>query len=134
MKKIFSKKKKLKGMTLAEIVISLAVLAVLTVLLVGTSRLIDNYTRSANKVNDKVAVQTPVAEARYMDKAYRIDPSGTNNKIRITLNNNCVFEGEGYVTVDPTAPVDENELGGNLGLKFVDSPVYIPPTTTPTTP
>lgn len=127
MKKIFSKKKKLKGMTLAEIVISLAVLAVLTVLLVGTSRLIDNYTRSANKVNNKVAVQTPVAEARYMDKAYRIDSSGTSSKIKITLNNNCVFEGDGYVTVDPNAPVDENELGGNLGLKFIDDPQYVVP-------
>ena len=123
--KISSKKRKLKGMTLAEIIISLAVLAVLTTLVVGTANLIDNYTRSANKVNAKVAQQTPVAEAGYIEKAYKIDHSGADNKIKITINNNVNFEGEGYITVDPTAPVDENELGGNLGLKFVADPQYV---------
>ena len=125
-----SKKKKLKGMTLVEIIVSLAVLGVLTTLVVGTANLIDNYTRSANNVNKKVAVQAPIAEAGYTTKAYKIDPTGTDNKIKITINNNIEFEGEGYITVDPSAPVSDDELGGNLGLKFVNSPAYVEPTTT----
>lgn len=129
--KIFSKKKKLKGMTLVEIIISLAVLAVLTVLLVGTASLIENYIRSANNVNGKVATQTPVAETRYVQKAYKIDPSGTNEKVSIVINGNVEFAGDGYVTIDPAVPVDDNELGGNLGLKFIDTPEYVEPTTAP---
>lgn len=130
MKLISSKKKKLKGMTLAEVIISLAVLGVLTVVVVGTANLIDNYTRSANNVNKKVAVQTPVAESQYMDKAYKIDPTGADNKIKITINNNIDFEGDGYVTVDPAATVNEDELGGNLGLKFINNPQYVTSATT----
>lgn len=134
MKDNSSKKKKLKGMTLVEIVISLAVLGILTVLVVGTSNLIDAYTRSANNVNKKVAFQAPIAETGNYDKAYKIDSSGADNKIKITINNNIDYEGEGYVTVDPDAPVDENELGGNLGLKFVVDPQYVAPPATPESP
>ena len=121
-----SKKKSLKGMTLVEIIIALAVLAVLTTVLVGTSNLINKYVKSANNVNDKVAVQTPVAEIGKTDKAYQIDPSGADNAVRITLNHDVIYEGDGYSLIDPTAPVDENELGGNIGLKFVDGVNLVP--------
>ena len=78
MKKKVFKKKIFKGMTLVEIIISIAVLAVMTTVLVAVSTSIQNYLRAAGDMNDRVAVQAPVAQAgdnvagTYLDKI-RID-------------------------------------------------------------
>ena len=83
MKKKLSKS--LKGMTLYEIIISLAIVAVMTVIMITTSSLIDKYTTSSNHVNNKVAEQAPKDQV-----------------------------------VDPSEPTNENELGGDLRMKFID--------------
>lgn len=75
------KKRKLKGMTLAEIIVSLAIMSVLTLLLVTVANSINAYLRSANNVNRKVAKQAPVAEVCYTDSARQIDADVT-----ITVN------------------------------------------------
>ncbi len=58
------KKKKLKGMTLVEIVVSIAVFAAISLILVMVGSAVNAHQRSANRVNRKVAVQGPVAEAQ----------------------------------------------------------------------
>lgn len=110
-------KKTRKGMTLVEIIVALAVVSVLTVLLVQVSSTIEAYTKSANTVNKKVAHQLPVAETKYKKAAYEID--STDDTVNITVHG-IQYEGKGYTTVDPSAPVKEPQLGGNLALKFVD--------------
>lgn len=57
-------KKKLKGMTLIEIIIALAVFAMLGVLLVTASNVINAHIRATNNLNRKVTVQGPIAEAK----------------------------------------------------------------------
>lgn len=58
------KKKKLKGMTLVEIVVSIAVFAAISLILVMVGSAVNAQQRSANRVNRKVAVQGPIAEAQ----------------------------------------------------------------------
>ena len=106
--------KSLKGMTLYEIIISLAIVAVMTVIMITTSSLIDKYTTSSNHVNNKVAEQAPKAETRYTPGAY------DEGEIEITVNGNISLKGEAYQVVDPSEPTNENELGGDLRMKFID--------------
>lgn len=128
-------KRSRKGMTLVEIIVALAVVSVLTILLVRVSGTIEAYTKSANNVNKKVAEQTPVAETKYKKSAY--DITGTDATIDITVHG-VQYQGKGYTTVDPSVPVKDSELGGNLALKFVDDIQVVttgastttPPTTT----
>lgn len=112
------KKKSLKGMTLVEIIISLAVVAIMTVLLVAAASAVNAYIRSSNNVNKKVSVQAPVAESGYTGSANEL--STADSDIRITVNGNVELVGKGYSVVDPDAPID-NEVGGNLNMKFVEN-------------
>ncbi|MCQ2490378.1 MAG: hypothetical protein MJ079_02155 [Ruminococcus sp.] len=113
-----TKKKSLKGMTLVEIIISLAVVAIMTVLLVAAASAVNAYIRSSNNVNKKVSVQAPIAESGYTGSANEL--STADSDIRITVNGNVELVGKGYSVVDPDAPID-NEVGGNLNMKFVEN-------------
>lgn len=110
------KKKSLKGMTLVEVIISLAVVAVMTVLLVATATTINAYIKSANHVNKKTTVQAPIAESGYYGSANEL--SSAAKDIRITVNNKVKLVGKGYSVIDPAADKDEG-VGGDLNMKFV---------------
>lgn len=55
---------KKRGMTLVEVIISIAVMAVLALLLTTVGVTIDTYRKDTKARNDKVAVEGPAAEAR----------------------------------------------------------------------
>lgn len=57
-------RKKLKGMTLVEIIIAIAVFAMLGVILVGTGKVIDNTTKASSRLNKKMTIQAPHAAAK----------------------------------------------------------------------
>ncbi|SEK53306.1 prepilin-type N-terminal cleavage/methylation domain-containing protein [Ruminococcus sp. YRD2003] len=110
------KKKSLKGVTLVEIIISLAVVSILTLLLVTTATTINAYIKSANHVNKKTTVQAPIAESGFTGSANELSTS--DKDIKITVNGKVTLVGKGYSVVDPAAPADEG-VGGNLNMKFV---------------
>lgn len=58
------KKKKLKGMTLVEIIISMAVFALLGVILLRIGCVIDSTTKAASRLNKRVNEQSPYAAAQ----------------------------------------------------------------------
>lgn len=53
-----------RGMTLVEVIISIAVMAVLALLLTTIGVTIDNYRKDTKARNDKIAVEGPAAESR----------------------------------------------------------------------
>lgn len=55
---------KKRGMTLVEVIISIAVMAVLALLLTTIGVTIDSYRKDTKVRNDKVAIEGPAAEAR----------------------------------------------------------------------
>ena len=122
MKKLKLKKTSKKGMTLLEIIISLAVLSAMVLVLVTTSSLINSYIRSANNVNGKVARQAPVAETGNDMDATRVAAS-----VPIIVEGVNLY-GDAYAVIDPSAAAD-GELGGDLDMFFID---IIEPTAAPT--
>ena len=112
MKKKFSKK--LQGMTLIEIIIAIAVLAVMGLVLVTTAQVINQHTKAANQLNKKVAVQGPIAEAQYKNDAYMIA-----DDVKITVNNSVEIKGKAYSVIDPSAPTEADDLNSGLNFKFI---------------
>lgn len=137
----FRKKKSLKGMTLAEVIISLAILSVMTVVLVGASGLIDKYIKSANTVNHTVATQLPVAEMKDIGNAHKVTKpveGGTDEEYvaNITFNvggttptgvtiadRKVKLKGILYEAEDP-AKVSSDNLGGGLNMHFIEDIQY----------
>lgn len=136
-------KKKLKGMTLIEIIISLAIFAMLGVILVLVSMQVISYTKGTRNLNNKVAEQGPVAEAQASDKLL-------NETVKITVKPSTgdagVLTGKLYTTADlgdlvqsttdsngdPVySAVPKSEMNGNLNFKYVSE--IEPETTQPTT-
>lgn len=58
------KKKSFKGMTLAEVIISMAVFAMLGVILIKLGMVVDQTTKSSNRLNKRVSIQAPYAASR----------------------------------------------------------------------
>lgn len=54
-------KKNLKGMTLYEMIISIAIFAIMAGVLIGVGAHIDNTTRAANNLKKKIATESPYA-------------------------------------------------------------------------
>lgn len=61
-------RKKLKGMTLIEIIISIAVFAVLGVILLGIGQVVDSTTKASSRLNKKMTVEAPYAAAKSVSK------------------------------------------------------------------
>lgn len=117
--------KKLKGMTLIEIIISIAVLAIMSAILITAAQSINQHTKAANQLNKKVAVQGPIAEAQYKNDAYLLD-----DDVTIIVNNSVEIKGKAYSVADPTAPTEAGDLNSGLNFKFI-ADVTAATTTTP---
>ena len=66
-------KKKLRGMTLVEVVIAIVIFAALSLVLVVVGNSIEAHQRAARKLNNKVAVQGPIAEAQNKQSALLVN-------------------------------------------------------------
>ncbi len=108
------KRKKFKGMTLMEIIISLAVLAVLTLVLVQTSNTINMYIRSANNVNKKTVQQAPVAEIGHKDAGELVQEDVTIKVSNAKFSQD--LKGDAYKVNDD---LSGNEIGGNLNMQYI---------------
>ncbi|MDE6835052.1 MAG: type II secretion system GspH family protein [Ruminococcus sp.] len=59
---------KKRGMTLVEVIISIAVMAILALLLTTIGVTVDTYRKDTKARNDKIAVEGPAAESRDKEK------------------------------------------------------------------
>lgn len=101
------KKKKLKGMTLLEVIIAMVVMVICATLLVQSAVSVVYNTRTARNVISKVDEQASPVENRTVPTAYV-----TGDKIKLTYN------GTYYVAVDkyeaPTTQAPDHERSGNM--------------------
>ncbi len=122
MKKMQKKsKKKLRGMTLVEIIIALAVFAMLGVVLVLAALSVEKHSRAARNINEKVAVQGPIAEAQNLDGSVLVD-----DNLEIKVNSNITVKGKLYDTGDYEQATDgslvkatDNSESAGLDLKYI---------------
>ncbi|MBR6581515.1 MAG: prepilin-type N-terminal cleavage/methylation domain-containing protein [Ruminococcus sp.] len=120
--KLKLRKKVLKGMTLLEIIIAIAIVAVMTSVLVATSNAINSYLRSANDINDRVAIQAPVAQGKSKNGAnveietgveIILSPEGVVGNISLIGDLYAVYDSEQMTA-------HQDEFGGGLNMRFID--------------
>lgn len=122
-------KKKLRGMTLVEVVIAIVIFASLSLVLVVVGNSIEAHQRAARKLNNKVAVQGPIAEAQNKQSALLV-----NDDYEITVEKSgdssasVVVKGKLY-SVEPFSVDDAgNQIpdptseGGNLRFIEIEKP------------
>jgi len=113
------KKRILKGMTLLEIIIAIAIVAVMSSVLVMSASAINKYLRSAREVNGRVADQAPVAEVGYDNPAAPTIAGGVNIELdysghKMHLNGN-VYK----VYTDEEMTNHSDEFGRGLNMKYI---------------
>lgn len=112
-------KRNLRGMTLVEIIISLAVFAMLGIILVMVGKSVEEHSRAAHHLNNKIVVEGPIAEAQKNDSAFLL-----NDEIEIKVakaqkttdaNGNVmnVLPADGVVTIKGALYNTDPELGTN---------------------
>ncbi len=119
------KKKKLKGMTLVEIIVAIAVFAAVSLILVMLGTAVDAQQRSARRVNKKVAVQGPIAEAQNDTNALLL-----NDEFDIVVakkdspESKVTVKGKLYSTQEFTIDDDGNKVADpdadEANLKFIE--------------
>lgn len=150
-------RKKHKGMTLYEMIISIAIFALMAGVLVGVGAHIDSQTRATNGLKNKIVRETPFAANRItqdnlgndlfyteeidMDIKYSghvsyvgEDPSNPGSYITIDKDNPSItvkgdkFKTEAAITGDKDTTLDPEAINGKLNLEFI----RIQPTSTST--
>lgn len=127
-------KKKLKGMTLVEVVIAIAVFAIMGALLVTAANLINVHLKSTNQLNAKVAEQGPIAEAQYIGTgvAYAVAGGTTQIEVKYGGSKEIKLNGQAYSLRDEVNdPVNEDIPNDGLNFKFIRD-IQPEPTTVPT--
>ncbi|MDE5765070.1 MAG: prepilin-type N-terminal cleavage/methylation domain-containing protein [Ruminococcus sp.] len=118
MRKFKIRKKTFKGMTLVEIIISLAIVAVMTTIIVGTAGAINKYTKASNNMDKRVAMQAPVAEAQYYNIVAGA-PRPTES-IEIIVNNNITVNGNvNYAFDDDEMQDNADGAGSGLNMRYI---------------
>lgn len=117
MKKVM--KRKLKGMTLMEIIIAIAIVAVMSTVLVVAASSINSYLRSARQVNKRVADQAPIAEVGYQNPSSPTIEGGV--QIELDYNSNIMHvNGNVYkVYSDAEMQSHTDEFGRGLNMKYI---------------
>lgn len=93
---------KKRGMTLVEVIISIAVMAVLALLLTTVGVTIDNYRQDTKMRNDRIAVEGPAAESRDTKDSGRGKLVDDDFKITVSKSGGSSIEvtGKLYSTSD----------------------------------
>ena len=118
------KKKTLKGMTLVEILIAIAILGVMSLFIARNASVIEKYNMSTTRLNKKVALEGPLAETGIVEneEAAKIDDSVTIHVGYVDsggADKEVQIKGKAY-SVEEAYDDDGMEVGGSgLNLKFL---------------
>lgn len=120
-------KKNLKGMTLVEIIVSMAIFAMLGMILVTLGTNVDTTTKSANRLNKRVAIQAPYAASQDTEYSYEVsDEDGNVSTVNARLSPNLT-NIEVYIDNDNnnTADIVSVKKAGRTEREDVDSDTKI---------
>lgn len=125
-------KKSLKGMTLYEMIISIAIFAIMCLILVGVGVHIDRTTKATNNMKSKLTTESQFAANKIVQPDFiksevtiTVDCGGSKVDLKADkYNTETAFTGDKDKNVDDVAdPVKaaeaENQYNGNLNLEFV---------------
>lgn len=111
------KSHKKRGMTLVEVIISIAVMAVLALLLTTIGVTIDKYRRDTKARNQQIAAESPVAEVQDINKgvgsAGKAKLVKKDYKIRVTAGGSSVnVRGKLYSTNEDLTDTGTDDADG----------------------
>lgn len=114
-------KSKLRGMTLVEMIVALAVFAMLALILVLMGSAVEKNTRAANNLNSRIAVNGPIAEAQNTKDSFLADNNfviqvANGKDVSTNANGENVYN---YINIEGTLcyvnPTDsDNEIVTNV--------------------
>lgn len=114
-------KSKLSGMTLVEMIVALAVFAMLALILVLMGSAVEKNTRAANNLNSRIAVNGPIAEAQNTKDSFLADNNfviqvANGKDVPTNANGENVYN---YINIEGTLcyvnPTDsDNEIVTNV--------------------
>lgn len=123
-------KRNLKGMTLYEMIISIAIFAIMCLVLIGIGVHIDNTSKATSNLKNKLVAETHYAG----NKIVATDPALEFSKKPVTLKVTCggkdvevkgnkyntetAYTGDKTKNVDETADQETKDNGG-LNLEFI---------------
>lgn len=119
------KKKKLRGMTLIEIIVSIAVFAMISLILVMLGSAVNAQRRSTKRVNDKVAIQGPIAEAQndenslLMDDEYEITVAKKGAASTSVVVKGKLYSAQGYIIDEDGNKVADPDAD-KANLKYIE--------------
>ncbi|MBQ8961863.1 MAG: prepilin-type N-terminal cleavage/methylation domain-containing protein [Ruminococcus sp.] len=136
------KKKALKGMTLVEVLVAIAILGIMTLFLAKNAYVIEDYNRATTRLNQKVAVEGPLAEMQKASVIQDVDEDGnlvydisgnpvySDHKIdddvtihvgynTADLSKYAEVKGKAYTVEDAYTGDTAGVAGNELGLKFI---------------
>lgn len=111
--------KKFKGMTLIEIIISLAVFAMIGVILITVAVTIQKQAKGAQGLNKKVAVQGPIAEAQNKTAS-----AVTTQPVEIEVRYNASSVNVQGVLYDTAVRVQATDAAGDPVTDGAGNPVF----------
>lgn len=117
-------KKKLKGMTLVEVLVSLAIFVIMAGVLVTACMAVNNAVTNSNRMTKKINFQAPSAENMTEDNA-------ETSPVEININGVNVDMTLYTVNRDASDPKGNTTSGDFKYFKYSDETT---PTTTPTPP
>lgn len=103
-------KKKLKGMTLVEVLVALAVFTIISALLASACAGICNIVRKTDRLNKKISNEAPEAEQRN-GGALVTQPDGSTDSIEIKIGDKTyTVPVEKYVVTDESGIDDGGDF------------------------
>ena len=120
-----NRKPRVKGMTLVEIIIAIAVLAVIGMIMVRIGTLSNNFLQNSFRVNRKTTIEAPVAAAANPGSTYvtpqteGADADG-NVGLTVTRGGKAInIKAKRYTTSVP-ATNEDAQTSANMDLDFLD--------------
>lgn len=115
-----NKSKKLRGMTLVEVLVALAVFTIISALLASACAGICTIVRKTDRLNKKISEETPDAELRVGNPVTLAD--GTNEETTMVLN----IDGKKYAVIGKKHVTNDSneyyEEGGDFNYFEVADP------------
>ncbi len=98
--------KKLKGMTLIEMIISLAIFAIMSLVLLTIGQVVDKQMRATTNLKEKVVQQSPIAANRVT----------VVDQIQLDANGQPATDAHGDVIVLPTSELPSAPITFSIGI------------------
>lgn len=124
MKKVI--KTKVKGMSLVEIIISIAVLAIIGSMMARIGTLSNNFLRNSIHVNEKTVVEGPVAAAANPSSNFaeqKTDGADADGNVGITVTTGgraINIKAKRYTTSHASDGKSIAQTNGNMNMDFLD--------------